>query len=196
MNGIAHNREAWTRQLGLAVEPAAATSNEQRVSRARRDYLASIRPTEFIRTSDGGDIRISLEQVVDDLKAIDAQVNLRLQDEAKDRRARGWTMVRAALEASDAEVLVDSGEWIGFSRGQAIAWCWNLYQFEPHGFLRPAAQLRAEGIAQLEAGLIPDGFGYARRAKQLEAAGMTPETYRQAMDALGKPTFTPGDVRF
>ena len=76
------------------------------------------------------------------------------------------------------------------------AWCWNLYQFEPHGFLRPAAQLRAEGIAQLEAGLIPDGFGYARPAKQLEAAGMTPETYRQAMDALGKPTFTPGDVRF
>lgn len=196
MNDSTHVRGDWTRHMGLTVVATMATGTERLVGRARRDYLTSVRPTEFIRTTEADDVRVPLEQVVAELEAIETQCRAAVADESLNRRARGWAMVRGALAASDAEVPINIGDWTGFTRGRAIAWCWNLYQFEPHGFVHPGSQLRAERIAELEAGPIPDGFGYAGRATQLESAGMTPETYRQAMDALDKPTFDPGDVRF
>ncbi|MGM7667639.1 hypothetical protein [Microbacterium sp. A93] len=190
-----HSRDLWWRQLGLhdSSDPA-ASSNERRLQSARREYLSSLQPSGFTRATAEGDSVLTVEQVAAELAAIEEATKATVQDEAHQRRERGWANVRSALSASDADVPVERGDWAGFTRGRAIAWCWNLYQYEPRGFVHPGSQLRAERTSELEAGLIPDGFGYAQRAADLEAAGFMPATYRHAQEALGRSTFSPADV--
>lgn len=119
-----------------------------------------------------------------------------IQDAARQREQRGRDATASACAAPDADEPVTEGDWAGFTRARAIAWCWNLYQYEPHGFVSPGSMLRAQRVRELEAGGIPDGFGYADRARRYEAAGVTPEQYRRVREALGSPTFSAEDVRF
>ncbi|MGL3148963.1 hypothetical protein ACSS7Z_01255 [Microbacterium sp. A82] len=190
-----HSQDLWWRQLGLSDSSGPGSSgNQRRLQSARSDYLRSLRPSGFTRATAEGDAVLTVEQVAAELDAIDQANTVAVQNEAHQRGERGWVHVRRALSASDADVPVERGDWAGFTRGHAIAWCWNLYQYEPRGFVHPASQLRAERTSELEAGMIPDGFGYAQRAADLEAAGFTPETYRRAQEALGKSTFSPADV--
>lgn len=123
------------------------------------------------------------------------QVATEIADEDRARAQRGRRAVLAAASAPDADNVVATGEWAGFSRARALGWCWNLYQYEPHGFTGPGAQLRHENLRRLENGDVPDGFGYAARARVLEAEGLTPRSYREFKEKLGARTYSPADVR-
>ena len=81
------------------------------------------------------------------------------------------------------------------TRGEAAAWCWNLFQYEPHGFVHPGSQLRAEALTQLRAGGLPEVFGYPERASELAGRGITARQYRQHREELGSRNFDPADVR-
>ncbi|GAA3750136.1 hypothetical protein GCM10022239_26820 [Leifsonia bigeumensis] len=100
------------------------------------------------------------------------------------------------MSTKDSNEPVTQGDWAGFTRARAIAWCWNLYQYEPHGFVSPGSILREQRTRELEAGGIPNGFGYADRARQFEASGVSPERYRAARETLGSPIFSAADIRF
>ncbi|WP_053352399.1 hypothetical protein [Leucobacter musarum] len=114
---------------------------------------------------------------------------------APDRVALVDARVAGAAASIDAELRITDGPWEGFTRGRAIAWCWNLFQYEPHGFVHPGSEVRVRAWLQLEAGGLPAVFGYPARARELEGNGVTPTSYRELRKALGSRTFSPGDVR-
>src|SRR5690606_27714827 len=121
----------------------------------------------------------------------------RLEEQsAAERRALGWQRITEALNAPDADEPITQGKWAGFTRGRAIAWCWNLFQYEPKGFAMPNSIVREKAMRELQRGGIPEVFGYADRARHLERHDLTPESYRKHQEALGKPTFDPADVSF
>ena len=117
-----------------------------------------------------------------------------VRGEARDREARVDGAIAAAQDGPRAREPL-SGDWAGFTRGRALAWCWRLVQYESGDVLghwrSPDPRLRREA---LQAGEIPDGEAFPRRARALERAGLTPETYQEHRRALGA---TPGliDVR-
>lgn len=113
---------------------------------------------------------------------------------AEERRAQGWREVEAALSAADADEAITVGRWAGFSRGVARAWCWNLFQYEPRGFVHPGTQVRHEAMQELLNGGIPEVFGYPERARKHADRGLNPRSYRVLREALGSGTFTPADV--
>ncbi len=113
---------------------------------------------------------------------------------ARRREQLGRTAVQAALAAPDADDILESGTWAGFPKGRAIAWCWNLFQYEPHNFTYPLSMFRELGMRILESGGVPDGFGYADRARELEQMRVTPEGYRKFKEERGAPTFSVDDV--
>lgn len=114
---------------------------------------------------------------------------------AADRLRFGWQKVEAAYSLADADEVIAEGRWTGFTRGDAIAWSWNLFQYEPSGFTHPGSQVRAEALQLLESGGLPEVFGYPERARAHAARGLSPKQYRKHREALGAPTFSPSDVR-
>ena len=159
----------WWTKLGLAV-----------TSRTQEDLLRAHPPTGF------GDLTL------DDLAARAAEIeNVAALDE---ERIRGDLRTAQALAASDADIVIEEGRWAGFTRGEAIAWCWTLFQYEPHGFVHPGTQVRLEALAELEGGGIPEVFGYSQRARELAASGSAPLQYRAAKHASGARVFLPRHV--
>lgn len=197
-NNNAHDADLdWWENLGLSAPRASGDSaNDRRRLEAHLEVLRGFPPLAFTSTSpDVPDRQIQIVDVAAESSAAQARVEREIIEEAQARSGKGWAEIRAAFAAPDADELVTHGDWIGFSRARAIAWCWNLYQFEPQGFISPGSQLRRQRVRELEAGSIPNGFGYADRARELEAEGLTPQQYRSAREALGSPTFTPADIR-
>lgn len=111
------------------------------------------------------------------------------------REQSGREAVEAAYADSGSAKLISVGDWVGFNKADAIAWCWNLYQFEPHGFVHPASELRMRREQELESGGIPEGGGYAAKARSYAERSVTPQQYREAREVLGSSTFSWGDVR-
>lgn len=83
---------------------------------------------------------------------------------ARQRLAREATA--AVYARSDAAEEITTGDWAGFTTADATAWCWNLYQYEPHGFVYPASAVRQGREQVLEEGGIPEGGGYAAKARK------------------------------
>ena len=107
----------------------------------------------------------------------------------------GWAKIEETLADPNADRVITEGRWAGFSRGDANAWCWNLFQYEPHGFTHPGSQVRHEAMQKLQTGGVPEVFGYPERARELAARGLTPREYRRHQEALGAGTFTTLDVK-
>ena len=112
-----------------------------------------------------------------------------------DREQHGREAIAAAYATPGNAQLITAGDWRGFTRADAIAWCWNLYQYEPHGFVYPASAMRMRREQQLEAGEIPEGGGYAARARTYSERGVTATKYREAREVVGAATFSWVDVR-
>lgn len=164
--------------------------------RAHIAALRSAHPVAFeVIRPDGTTAHLTFEAVLARTQAAVSGVDASISKSAQERSRQGRVAMEAALNAPDSDAVVAVGDWEGFPRGRARAWCWNLYQYEPAGFVMPASILRAKRIKELEAGGLPDGFEYAHRARELEARGVTPLEYRNAREALGSPTFSPDDVK-
>lgn len=191
----------WWRQLGLTDGLTyRASVNEHDAVRARTQYLSTLRP--IFTASDAAEVHLTLNDVISQLAAIDAAHEEKRAQHQRVERERGWEGIRAARAAAHAEEPIDSGSWAGFTRADAIAWCWNLYQFESHGFggvgamvrKRDLARGRNRDLATLKGGGVPEDLGYAHRARELTLAGATPESYRTAKEAMGARVFDPRDV--
>jgi hypothetical protein len=189
----------WWQQLGLRYTGLSLTSThehstEQAVLKVLRDHP----PVAFARGAEGADL--TTEQLVRFVTqaANHAEQEGKRQREtaATDRRRFGWEQVEQALAGRGSEKAVTEGRWAGFTRGEATAWCWNLFQYEPHGFVHPGTQVRHEAMRKLQAGLLPEVFGYPERARELADRGLTPREYRLHQEALGANTFTPADVHW
>lgn len=188
----------WWSELGLSEPLAAgASANDRARHQARRRVLSSVRPVEFVPS---GEQETSRRLSFDDVKRMIAQVegehDASVSAEAEERRRLGWERIEAAYAAPDAEDLLTEGGWAGFTRARAIAWCWNLFQYEPRGFVMPNSYVRERAMKELTSGGIPEVFGYPERARELEQRGLTPHEYRRHQEALGKPTFSQADVSY
>ncbi|MBC9927853.1 MULTISPECIES: hypothetical protein [unclassified Leucobacter] len=106
------------------------------------------------------------------------------------REQSGRDKIEAAYAAAGGAELITEGEWAGFAKADAIAWCWNLYQYEPHGFVHPANEIRYRREQELESGGIPEGGGYPAKARQYISRGVTPQQYREAREVLGSRTIS------
>ncbi|MBB5632574.1 hypothetical protein BKA04_000797 [Cryobacterium mesophilum] len=190
-------REWWAR-LGLSAgDEGAGSVNDRRRQEARVRVLRLHEPSLFAAVTNGAPtVPKSLEQVAAELDRAEAEVEAAIQDAARQREQRGREAVASAFAAPDADELVTEGDWVGFTRARAVSWCWDLYQYEPQGFVSPGSMLREQRTRELEAGGIPNGFGYADRARQLEASGVTPSHYRAAREMLGSSTFSAADIQF
>lgn len=178
----------WWEKLGLRGDASKPTGPyEHRLARAAHDVLRAHPPTAF--ASGDGAAPLSLEDVVALVDAAAAEAKREHESEwerdAEEQRRIGWEKIEGSLAGSDADDRISIGRWAGISRGEAIAWCWNLFQYEPHGFVHPGTEVRARALNSLRAGDIPEVFGYPERARELKARGVLPREYRRYREALG-----------
>lgn len=180
-------RDNWWAQLGLGGPMR--LGYEDGAQQVLREYV----PVGF--TSVHGGDTVSLDQLVGLIDAAKQSAEHRREIAAAARRASDVAEFESAFELPGAGAMVEQGRWAGFTRGEAAAWCWNLFQYEPHGFVHPGSQMRAEALAELRAGGLPEVFRYPERAKELVEKGGTPRQYRQHREQLGSRMFDPADVR-
>ncbi|MGO3146450.1 MAG: hypothetical protein ACTIJ6_02100 [Leucobacter sp.] len=107
----------------------------------------------------------------------------------------GRNTIHNAYAAPNAVEVITTGDWADFTAADATAWCWNLYQYEPHGFAYPASAVHMRRERELESGTIPEGGGYAEKARSYVLRGVTTQQYREARETLESPTFCWTDVR-
>lgn len=188
----------WWSQLGLRYQGLVLISrHEHRIEEA---VLAVLREHPPVAFADGvGSPPLSTTDLVTLIEAAAKEAERAGEEEhrlaAETRRAEGQARVEAAFAMPGADSVIADGRWAGFATGEAFAWCWTLFQYEPHGFAHPGTQVRHEAIQQLERGDLPTAFGYPERAKQLAARGLDPKQYRMHKEAVSATTFDPADVR-
>lgn len=193
-----HHSDHWWNQLGLRYQGLASTSrHEHRIAEAVLAVLREHSPVAFAGNSENSPL--SIEEMVALITTAADEAEHVCEEErrlaAETRRAEGQARVEAALAMPDAGVVITDGRWAGFTKGEAFAWCWTLFQYEPHGFVHPGTQVRHEAMEQLERGDLPSVFGYPERATELAAQGLHVKQYRLHKEALGAATFGPADVR-
>lgn len=188
----------WWGQLGLHYTGLTRISrHEHRVKEAALAVLHTHAPVAFSNTETGEPCTFE-ELAALIATASEEAVSLGEQEHeraAETRRLEGWAQVEAAFTMPDADTVIAEGRWAGFAKGEAFAWCWTLFQYEPHGFVHPGSQLRHESLQKLGRGELPEVFGYPERARELTIRGLDPQQYRRHKEALGAATFTPSDVR-
>ena len=190
MSDPAKNRDTgrWWEPLGLRL-----------VSSAAGQVLRAHPPAGF---GDGdGNEPVGLAELEGMVRRAEGEAEQRRRREAVDLHGmRRSTRIAAdadfetAYELHDGDAGLEHGRWIGFTNAEAAAWCWNLFQYEPRGFVPPGSMLRTIALAQLRAGGLPEVFDYPERARALAASGMSPRAYRHYREALGSPVFDPEDV--
>ena len=193
-----YRSDDWWRQLGLGYQGLVLTSrHEHRISEAVLAVLRAHPPVAF--AGNGENTPLSTDDMAALISAATDEADRVGEEErrlaAETRRAEGQARVEAALAIPDAGAVITDGRWAGFTKGEAFAWCWTLFQYEPHGFVHPGTQVRHEAMQQLERGDLPTVFGYPERAKELKAQGLEPKQYRLLKEALGAATFDPADIR-
>ncbi|MBC9944441.1 hypothetical protein ICL81_07955 [Leucobacter sp. cx-328] len=179
--------DGWWSVLGLrAVADRVMGGLAERVLREHP-------PIAFVSVVGGAPL--SLEQVAAMIEAAAQEREQRRELAAIERREADLAEFEGAFDQPNAGDVVERGRWSGITRGEATAWCWNLFQYEPHGFVHPGSQVREEALATLRSGGLPEVFGYPERARELIEKGMTARCYRQLREELGSPMFDPAGVR-
>lgn len=192
-----HHNSTWWQQLGLTPSSLGVTGDLHGAAEGGLAVLREYEPVAFASKNGSGDhltIHQLRERIADAESAFRREAEEAKASAAERRRQLGWEKVEAAYASSDADEPVTEGRWAGFSRADATAWCWNLFQYEPHGFVHPGTEVRYRAMTQLESGGLPEVFGYPERALALQALGLTPKIYRQHKEVLGAVTFTGADV--
>lgn len=189
----------WWDQIGLRYGGRLLVSrHEGQIREAVTELLHKHPPVGFVGDAPGETITPEelAQRVRQQTEEIELAGEARREAAAQERSRMGRERVEAALNDPALTVPIEEGRWAGFTHGEAIAWCWNLFQYEPRGFISPGSQLRQESLRRLEAGEIPDVFGYPERARELADEGLDPREYRRFKEASGARTFTREDVKF
>lgn len=177
---------AWWVQLDLSY-PC-----EEVADKAVRKTLSEYVPVSFAPAG-GGEV-LSLAQLAELLMTVRSKAEEEDLLARAARRAADVAEFEASYAMPDADALVEEGAWAGFTRAEATAWCWNLFQYEPVGFISPGSMVRADALAKLRAGELPEVFGYPARARRLVEQGTTARMYREYRQALGSRMFDSADV--
>lgn len=191
-------RDGWWGELDLSYHRIPVTTrHELEVEQAALAVLAAHPPVGFAGDLEGVTLTAAQLKELVERAVADAEQKVECQREAgaEERRRSGRARIEEALSAPDADQVLVEGRWAGLTRGEATAWCWNLFQYEPHGFVHPGSQVRHEAMQKLQAGGLPEVFGYPERARELVSRGLTTREYRRHKEALGANTFTDADVR-
>lgn len=191
-------RDDWWGALDLSYHRIPVTTrHELEVEQAALAVLAAHPPVGFAGDLEGVTLTaVQLKALVERAVAnAEEKAECQRGADAEERRRSGWARIEEALSAANADQVVVEGRWAGLTRGEATAWCWNLFQYEPHGFVHPGSQVRHEAMQKLQAGGLPEVFGYPERARELVSRGLTPREYRRHKEVLGANTFTDADVR-
>lgn len=189
----------WWDQIGLRYSGLLlASRHDHRIQQGATELLRKHPPLGFAGDAPGE--TLTLEELAARMRRQTEEIELAGEAErevaARERSRKGREQVEAALSDPALAVPIEEGRWAGFTQGEAIAWCWNLFQYEPRGFIAPGSQLRMEATRRLEAGEIPEVFRYPERARELADQGITPKEYRRFKEATGAKTFTQADVTF
>lgn len=187
----------WWDALGLRFAGSGLTTEHAFVAtHAAEQVLRDHPPVAF--SGGGSGATITAAQLAELITQAVAQVTRERETarvtDADARRVRGSAKVEEALGAPGSAALIETGDWAGFTQGEAIAWSWSLLQYEPRGITHPGSQLRAEEIQRLHTGIPVQAFGYAKRARELADRGLTVREYRAHRDALGAKIY-PRDAR-
>lgn len=100
----------------------------------------------------------------------------------------GDTAIDIAYTRDDAAEVIASGAWAGFASADAIAWSWNMFQFEARhvGAVAHKRQLYYERFDRFLQGELPEYFGFAELARSyVQTGGLTPRAYRHMKKVLG-----------
>ncbi|HUH52578.1 MAG TPA: hypothetical protein VLZ31_00825 [Microbacteriaceae bacterium] len=198
LKNYSETNTAWWEQIGLRQSVVLPPSrHEVLVQKAIADVLQTHSPIAFLAPD--GITKLTVKQLAELIDRVAKHAEVEAQSEYEraelERRDFGWKMIEEASTLSDANQIIETGRWVAFTRGEAIAWCWNLFQYEPQGFVHPGSEVRHRAIQELQSGGIPEVFGYPERARALADQGLTPKQYREHKEALGERTFTPLDVK-
>src|SRR5690606_16168500 len=71
------------------------------------------------------------------LEAAEAGAKRAREEALAARQRENSAEFEAALSSVDATTPVTDGRWAGFTVGEARAWCFNLFEFEPMGAAHP-----------------------------------------------------------
>lgn len=192
------HRDGWWGKLSLCYRDIPTpTGIEFETEQAALAVLAAHPPVSFVGDTEGSTITANqLEELVKGaIKNAELEAKRRHESAAEQRRVLGSAKVEEALAAPNADRVITEGCWTGFRWGDAVAWCWNLFQYEPHGLTHPGSQVRHEAMQLLQTGGLPEVFGYSERVRELVARGLTPREYRRHQEAFGANTFSAADVR-
>ena len=183
------NPTEWWAKLGLQPIGYDTSSPAHQV-------LAKHPPVTFASGSDQH--ALTLEQVAELMtqatERITRLANYALLATAEERQRFGWERLQEAFNMPDAQVQISESRWAGFTKGEATAWCWNLMQYEPKGFIAPGMYTRRGAARELANGGLPEVFGYPERARELADEGLDPREYRRRREAANAPTFCEADV--
>ena len=135
----------WWESLGLRPQLDQFSSNAE-------ELLRTHIPVAFQPTDGSDNTPLDLDQLVRRIADAEHASNGRRQQAREARRTSEVAEFESALEGPDAHERVEEGRWGGFTRGEAAAWCWNLFQYEPHGFVHPGSEVRARALAELRGG--------------------------------------------
>lgn len=182
----------WWSRIGLGysgVKPGTRFGNRVRASLLK--ILREHPPVAFAGGDNGATLSLDDFAALIEAAAADA---VRAGEEgeritAETLREEGSARVEQAYAMPDADSLITEGRWAGLTKGEAFAWCWALFEYEPHGFVHPNSQVRVESRAKLAQGELPSVFGYPERAKELKASGLDPRKFREHQAALGARSF-------
>lgn len=167
-------RDDWWGALDLSYHRIPVTTrHELEVEQAALAVLAAHPPVGFAGDLEGVTLTAAQLKALVERAVANAEEKAECQRgaDAEERRRSGWARIEEALSAANADQVVVEGRWAGLTRGEATAWCWNLFQYEPHGFVHPGSQVRHEAMQKLQAGGLPEVFGYPERARELVSAG-------------------------
>ena len=137
---VQHPATDWWKSLGLRVQRDQFSSSAEQVLRTHI-------PVAFQPTNEAGDTPLDLDQLVQEIADAEEASAARRQQETDARRASDLAVFESAAERPDRDERVNEGRWEGFTRGEAAAWCWNLFQYEPHGFVHPSSEVRARAAS-------------------------------------------------
>ena len=88
-----------------------------------------------------------------------------------------------------AEDLITAGRWAGFTRRAALEWCWALVEYEPDLLAGVGSRWMGQVVEQLQAGVPVAVPAFVERVRELEAEGLTPQSYRAGRRAAGARSF-------
>lgn len=176
----AARQERWWEDLRLSPFDSRET--------AVKAVLSEYRPIGFVPVDARADAPVSsIEDLVGRIEVALLEEELRRIVAVAEGAAVDRADFESAFQRPDADEHVTDGRWAGFTHGEAAAWCWNLFHYEPRGG-DVDVMITVHATRHLREGGLPGVLNLPERARELRETGLTARSYREHREALGEPT--------